>query len=123
MVHWGELYGGEDEKFLEDNGRKLFLLYLKPIINGVGNYYIEARTRDGGRTDVIVDYRGRQYIIELKIWRGNAYNDRGERQLAEYLDAYQIKEGYMVSFNFNKNKTVGAKEIMMDGRRILEVVV
>ncbi len=29
----------------------------------------------------------------------------------------------MVSFNFNKNKTVGAKEIMMDGRRILEVVV
>ncbi len=123
MVHWGELYGGADEKFLEDNGRKLFLLYLKPIINGVGNYYIEARTRDGGRTDVIVDYRGRQYIIELKIWRGNAYNDRGERQLAEYLDAYQIKEGYMVSFNFNKNKTVGAKEIMMDGRRILEVVV
>ena len=41
----------------------------------------------------------------------------------DFLDAYQIKEGYMVSFNFNKNKTVGAKEIMMDGRRILEVVV
>lgn len=37
MDHWGELYSAEDEKFMEDNGRKLFLLYLKPIINGVGN--------------------------------------------------------------------------------------
>ena len=35
-----------DQKFIEENGRKLFLLYLKPIINGTGNYYIEARTRD-----------------------------------------------------------------------------
>ncbi len=34
-----------DEKFIEENGRKFFLLYLKPVINGVGNYYIEARTR------------------------------------------------------------------------------
>lgn len=123
MIHWGELYGGEDDKFLEDNGRKLFLLYLKPVINGVGNYYIEARTRDGGRTDVIVDYRGRQYIIELKIWRGNAYNERGEQQLADYLDAYHAKKGYLISFNFNKNKVAGAREIAVGDKRILEVVV
>lgn len=71
----------------------------------------------------MVDYRGRQYIVELKIWRGNAYNERGEKQLADYLDAYHIKKGYMVSFNFNKNKVAGAKEITVDGRRILEVVV
>ena len=30
----------------EENGRRFFLLFLKPIINGVGNYYVEARTRD-----------------------------------------------------------------------------
>ena len=56
------------KKFIEENGRKLFLLYLKPIINGTGNYYIEARTRDSRRTDVIVDYKGKRFIIELKIW-------------------------------------------------------
>lgn len=33
-----------------------------------GNYYIEAQTRNQKRTDVIVDYLGTQYIIELKIW-------------------------------------------------------
>ena len=48
------------------------------IINGTGNYYIEARTRNDERTDMIIDYLGHQYVIEMKIWRGNAYNERGE---------------------------------------------
>ena len=45
VLHWNDLYHSADEKFIEENGRKFFLLYLKPVINGVGNYYIEARTR------------------------------------------------------------------------------
>ena len=48
---------------------------------------------DAQRTDVIVDYQGEQFIIEMKIWRGNEYNERGERQLAEYLD--YLKKGYL----------------------------
>ena len=63
-VHFTDLYGNSDEKFIEKVGRKFFLFYLKPIINGTGNYYIEAETRDEGRTDVIVDYLGTQYVIE-----------------------------------------------------------
>lgn len=55
------------EKFMEAYGRKFFLLYLKPIINGTGNYYIEAQTRDAKRTDLVVDYLGEQFVIELKI--------------------------------------------------------
>lgn len=123
MVCWEDLYNSADEKFIEDNGRKFFLLFLKPIINGVGNYYIESRTRDNRRTDVIVDYCGRQYIIEIKIWRGTEYNNRGENQLAEYMDAYRVKKGYLLSFNFNKKKVTGAREIQVGDRMILEVVV
>lgn len=123
MIHFNELYGDSDEKFIEDNGRKFFLLFLKPIINGVGNYYIEAETRDQRRTDIIIDYLGRQYIIEIKIWRGNAYNTRGERQLADYLDAYHQKKGYLLSFNFNKNKEIGAKVVQCGEKTIFEVVV
>lgn len=88
MEHWNDLYHSADVKFIEENGRKFFLLYLKPIINGTGNYYIEAETRDRRRTDIIVDYRGIQYIIEVKIWRGDEYNKCGEMQLVDYLDAY-----------------------------------
>ena len=34
------------DRFKEKDGRDLFLLYLKPIINGTGNYYIEVQPRD-----------------------------------------------------------------------------
>lgn len=123
VLHWGELYGSEDQKFIEENGRKLFLLYLKPIINGNGNYYIEARTRDNRRTDVIVDYRGKQFIVELKIWRGNAYHERGEEQLLEYLDYYHLKKGYMLSFNFNKKKETGVNIISIKDKILVEATV
>ena len=123
VEHFTEIYSDNDSKFLEENGRRLFLLYLKPIINGTGNYYIEAQTRDRKRTDIIVDYLGEQYIIELKIWHGEEYNQRGEEQLADYLDFYHVDKGYMISFNFNKNKKVGLQEIHCGSKRILEAVV
>lgn len=104
-------------------GGRLFLLYLKPIINGVGNYYIDAQTRDARRTDVIVDYGGEQFVIEMKLWHGNEYHQRGKRQLAECLDYYHQEKGYLLSFNFNKKKKTGVQEIPIDGKTIIEAVV
>ena len=121
--YYEEIYSEKDQKFIEENGRKLFLLFLKPIINGTGNYYIEARTRDNKRTDIIIDYKGKQFIIELKIWRGNEYHQRARQQIFEYLDYYQKEEGYLLSFNFNKNKETGIQKIEYQGKRIIETVV
>ncbi len=121
--YYEEIYSENDQKFVEENGRKLFLLYLKPIINGTGNYYIEARTRDNRRTDIIVDYKGKQFIIELKIWRGNEYHTRGEAQVFEYLEYYKQDRGYLLSFNFNKNKKSGIQNLEYQGKRIMEVIV
>ncbi len=75
-----------------------------------------------GRTDVIVDYLGQQYVIEMKIWRGNEYNERGEKQLLEYLEDYKLKKGYMISFNFNKKKQVGMRELYFGEKSLVEVV-
>ena len=123
-VHFNELYRpGNDDKFVEDNGRKIFLTYLRPIINGIGNYYCEAQTRDLTRTDIIIDYLGQQYIIELKIWRGQSYNERGEQQLTEYLDYYHLQKGYMVSFCFNKNKQPGIHEVVVGDKMLIEAIV
>lgn len=123
VEYFTDIYGDNDEKFVEAYGRKFFLLYLKPIINGTGNYYLEAQTRDASRTDVIVDYLGERYVVELKIWRGNEYNRRGEKQLVEYLDYYHLDKGYLLSFNFNKKKETGVKEIQVGGKVIVEAVV
>ena len=103
--------------------RKYFLLYLRPIINGTGNYYIESRTREQKRTDLIVDYRGEQYIVEMKIWHGQEYHSRGEKQLAEYLDAYHVKTRYMLSFNFNEKKEIGVRDVCVGDKKIVEAVV
>lgn len=115
-----QVCGPLEERFSEKDGRELFLLYLKPIINGTGNYYIEAQTRNQTRTDVIVDYLGQQYIIELKIWRGDRYNAAGERQISEYLDYWNLNMGYMLSFNFNKNKEQGVHPVHVGDKLLYE---
>ncbi|MEA1976167.1 MAG: AAA family ATPase, partial [Bacillota bacterium] len=44
-------YRKEDEKFLEKNGRLIFLAWIKPIINGIGFYDVESETRDNKKMD------------------------------------------------------------------------
>ncbi len=121
--HFDDLYGDQNQEFYEEDGRRYFLLYLRPIINGRGNYYIEAQTRNRERTDVIVDYGGEQIVVELKLWHGNAYNLRGEAQLLDYLEYYHLDKGYMLSFNFNKHKEIGIKEITINSKTLIEAVV
>jgi hypothetical protein len=117
------IYGDQNEKFIEEVGRKYFLLFLKPIINGTGNCYIEARTRNMKRTDIIVDYLGERFVVELKIWMGEKYNENGEKQIAEYLDYYHLNKGYMLTFNFNKEKKIGVNEVIYGDKVLVEAVV
>lgn len=118
------LYGDQNESFLEEAGRRYFMLFLKPIINGTGNCYVEPETRNRERMDLVVDYRGEQFVVELKIWHGDAYNSRGEDQIVGYLEYYGLKKGYMISFNFNKKKKeIGVKEIVVGDKVLVEAVV
>ena len=123
VEYFNEIYGDNDEKFIEKYGRKFFLLYLKPIINGTGNYYIEAQTRDAKRTDIIIDYAGEQFVTEMKIWRGNEYNERGRQQLTDYLNYFHQNKGYLLSFNFNRKKETGIKTLTLGNKTIIEAVV
>lgn len=123
VQHYTDLFREHNEKFLEDNGRSIFLLYIRPIINGTGNYYIEAQTRNNRRTDLIIDFAGQQFIVELKIYHGQEYHKRGEDQLIDYLETYHTKKGYLVSFNFNKKKEIGVKRLVFGDKVIIEAVV
>ena len=126
--HFNEIFrtedGTMDAKFVEKHGRKQFQLYIRPIINGVGHYYVEAETRNETRTDLIINYNNQEYIIELKIWRGNSYNTKGENQLFEYLKLKKRHTGYLVSFCFNKNKIPGLQPpVEQEDRTLIEVIV
>ena len=118
-------YRRTNESFLENQGRLLFLCFLKPIINGTGFYYVEPETRNGGRMDIVVTYGGEEFVIELKIWRGEKYETEGKVQLAEYLKTRNLNEGYLVTFSFLKNKVLQEEPewIEYDGKRIYEAVI
>ena len=113
----------EGERFGEFDGRRQFLLYLKPIINGTGNYYIEAQTRDQTRTDVIVDYLGERFVVELKIWRGRSRHEEGEEQLRGYLEHFGLSVGYLLSFNFNQSKEPGLSRVAVGDKVLWEETV
>ena len=118
-------YKDSDQQFLEYHGRLLFLCFIKPIINGTGFCYFEPQTKNGGRMDLIVNYNQKEYIVELKIWRGSKYETDGKTQLANYLKQRNLPEGYLITFSFLKNKVVQEEPewIEHDGKRIYEAVV
>ena len=115
-------YREEDEKFYETNGRLIFLAYLKPILNGRGFSFVEAETRNNKRMDVVITFGNKKYIVELKIWNGKKYEDKGLIQLSKYLEIQGLDTGYMVVFNFNKNKEYQAEWKQVGDKEIFEVI-
>lgn len=101
-----EEYRDEDAEFVERQGRLLFLCFLKPIINGTGYYYVEPQTRDNKRMDIVVNYAGEEFLIELKLWYGNKYERKGEDQVSEYANVRGLKKAYLITFSFLKEKVV-----------------
>jgi hypothetical protein len=76
-------------------------------LDGFINFFIEAL--DGqtfievpsgaGRTDILIVYKNRRYIIETKIFSDNTRFKKGKGQLAEYLKSESLDEGYYVVFS------------------------
>ena len=120
-----EIFAVRDESFLERHGRLLFLSFLKPLLNGQGNYYIESQFTDLRRMDVVVDFEGQQIIVELKLWKGEAAKDRAYEQLRGYMESKNASEGYLLTFDFRKQKTEEHEPewVEVGGKKIFDVVV
>lgn len=123
--HYYELFRNEDITFYERHGRLLFLTYLQPLINGRGFYHIEAQTRNTKRMDIVVDYGTDQFIIELKLWKGDSRHNEAYTQLLSYMSSKGASDGYLLTFDFRpeKNRERRAEWIAIDGRRIFDVVI
>ncbi|MBQ3797999.1 MAG: AAA family ATPase [Butyrivibrio sp.] len=117
------IHGDNDERFLEAEGRERFITYIAGVINGTGTYSVEEQTRDHKRTDLVIHYLGRRYVVELKIWRGERYNAEGEEQIKGYLDRFGLDTGYLLSFNFNNNKKPGVERVQIGDKIIFEGIV
>ena len=123
--HYAAMFSERDAEFIEREGRLLFLSYLKPLINGQGFYHIESQLTDLRRMDIVVDFGPEQFIIELKLWKGEAEHEKAYEQLAGYLAAKGFDTGYLLTFDFRKGagKQPYAKWADFYGKRIFDVVV
>lgn len=104
-------YSSRDIKFLERNGRLLFLAFIKPIINGTGFDFKEVQISEEKRLDVVVTYNDELYVSELKIWRGEEAHQKGIKQLVDYLESMNLNKGYLLIYDFTKG---GEKEFKQD---------
>ena len=123
--HYSQAYTGKNLKFLEKDGRFIFLIYLLPLINGKGFYHFESQTSDNGKMDLVIDFFKQQFILELKLWYGNSRHEDAYEQLATYLKEKNMDEGYLLTFDFRKKTDSGFAEnkwIEYDGKRIYDVM-
>ncbi len=116
-----EHYSNRDAKFLEREGRLLFLAYLRPIINGRGFDFKEPHIGDERRMDIVITYRNTRHVIELKRWYGPKKHREGLKQLSGYLDTCSLKEGHLLIYDFNKNKEYKQEHIVFEDKQIFAV--
>ena len=116
-----EQFSKKDQKFIEREGRLLFLAFLKPIINGDGYDFKEVTISKENRMNIVVTFQKQRFVIEVKIWYGEEYHQRGLKQLSNYLDIYSQKEGYLLIFDFNVGKKYREEMIYFDDKQIFTV--
>ncbi len=101
-------------------------------LDGFINFFIErlgGRTfvevpSGRGRTDILILHRDKKYVIETKIFTDLSYFGKGKRQLAEYLSAEGLDEGYYVVFsNKHEAEDVLEQEEIVAGKRIFTNII
>jgi hypothetical protein len=125
--HYNEIFTQKDIGFWEKYARLVFLTYLKPLINGEGFYHLESQFTDLRRMDIVVDYGKNQFIIELKLWHGEAYEEEAYKQLTDYLHSRtggksSAPTGWLVCFDLRKDKKPRTGWIEKHGCKIFETV-
>ncbi|MDE0401185.1 MAG: hypothetical protein OXL96_25600, partial [Candidatus Poribacteria bacterium] len=107
----------------ESVGRHLLLAYLDQFVKIIGGFmYIEVQT-GRGRMDIIIIHNQQKYIIETKIWRGDSRYQAGKKQLAAYLSAEGVTEGYYIVFDHREKPEPRGEMETIDGLTIRSYVI
>jgi AAA+ ATPase superfamily predicted ATPase len=78
--------------------------FLQRVFNGGGDVQREMAT-GRERLDLCITYKGKKYPIEIKINRGKQSIERGIEQTLGYMDTLGCKEGWLVIFDRDMEKS------------------
>ena len=75
----------------------VLMVFLQRVVNGGGRITREYAA-GSGRLDLLVEFRGGRYPIELKL-KGNSTATSAQAQLSGYMDKLGCEEGWLVTFD------------------------
>lgn len=114
----------KSQRPLEISGQYLLFSYLTAALQSVGGYVVIESVSSGGEIDLLTFYREQRFIVETKIWYGNAKYEAGKTQLVDYLRAAGLEKGYLIIFdeNITTNPVLAAEgerfELTVDGKTL-----
>jgi hypothetical protein len=80
----------------------LLMAFLQKVVNSDALVYREF-AQGRGAVDLCVIYKGRQYLVEVKLY-GQKSREESLEQVAGYLDTSGETEAWLVVFDRNRNK-------------------
>jgi len=101
----GKRFRSKGDQYLERDFRLLFLLFLQPIINCTGYSYQEVEISEERRLDVVISFLDERFVVEMKLWNGPQYHEKGKQRLKQYMQAMSIDKGYMLILDKTKTKS------------------
>jgi hypothetical protein len=86
----------------------LLLAFLQRVVNG-GAIVIPEYANGLGRADIVVQYVGRDYVIECKLKDSHKSQAEIRNQLLSYMDRLLTDEGWLVVFDRGPDKSWSEK--------------
>ena len=107
----------------ESVGRHLLLTYLDLFARSVGGALSFETETGRGKMDLLITHKGRKYIVETKVWRGDIRYQAGKKQLAAYLKLEGAVQGYYVVFDHRRNPEPRVETEELDGVAVRSYVI
>jgi hypothetical protein len=110
-----DFYREHSESWLDgfsyhESGKQLLLMaFLQRIVNGGGSIMREMAV-GRGRTDLVIEFNGDIFVLELKIKRPNLNMERTYKQLFHYLDQLNQPHGYLILFELKNSGILSWEE-------------
>ncbi|KJJ85188.1 ATPase domain protein, prokaryote domain protein [Candidatus Omnitrophus magneticus] len=95
------------EKFdYKEAGPHLLLMaFLQRVINGGGRINREMAVGTG-RTDLLIEFNGDKFVLELKLKRLPSARQKGLDQISRYLDTLGMTKGYLILFEIKPSSII-----------------
>ncbi len=95
----------KDAKFLERQGRLIFLAFLKPILNGGGFAFKEPQISAEKRLDLIITFFQHRYLLELKVLVRGSQPPEGPAPTGRLPRPPAPGQGFLLIFDHTRQHT------------------